>query len=184
MWAGKSKEIQLYPVIYLKAKSKTDMVRSTQTCTYLGIRHFPPNPFLTNSSLTVWDYQVLIYTQLNTYFATNDYSAIAALLTHGHKLKPKPQRLKSLGLLEKHSPHTPITYKAFKMATAKLPESWDGETIDSAPTLKSNVCSTGYSWLNSPGGVVLRRAGHWGGMGALDTQLDLLSWKWSSHVLC
>jgi len=67
-------------------------------------------------------------------------------MTLGHKLQAKNRSLKSLGLLENHSPPPfPITYKAFKMATAKLPESQGGETIGSAPTLKSDVCSTDYS---------------------------------------
>lgn len=79
------------------------------------------------------------------------------LSTHEHKLKARTKKLKSLGLLEKQRP--PIIYNNFKIATAKLSESCGGETADSAPSLKGNVCSRDYSWLNSFGGVVLRRTG-------------------------
>lgn len=79
------------------------------------------------------------------------------LSTHEHKLKAKTKRLKSL----KNSLPIPcpIIYNNFKIATAKLPESFGGETADSVPILKGNICSRDFSWLNSFGGVLLRRAG-------------------------
>lgn len=57
-----SQEIQLHCVISLKGESKTDMICSTQTCSSLGIMWgFLSNQLPTNSSLTVWNYRVLIY---------------------------------------------------------------------------------------------------------------------------